>query len=180
MATVLAGTLPWHDGEKKMHSLLKVPLTDNPTVPYLYPGAAFLVQRSPLMALGTIDQDGRPWATVWGGEAGFAAPTSQTTIDINTPVDSQYDPVAELLLGNSKDENFVFAETSGNPVAGLAIDLENRRRVKLHGRKIAGLLDANSHESGRESQVQGERGMAHLSLFIQGCLGRVSTIYMVP
>ncbi|RHZ48737.1 hypothetical protein CDV55_100120 [Aspergillus turcosus] len=125
MTTVLAGTLPWHDGESKMHTLLQVPFTDNPTVPYLYPGAAFLVQRSPLMALGTIDQEGRPWATVWGGEAGFAAPASQSTVEINTPVDNRYDPVAELLLGDSENENLASAETSSKPVSGLAIDLEN-------------------------------------------------------
>ncbi|KAF7117914.1 hypothetical protein CNMCM5793_007245 [Aspergillus hiratsukae] len=125
MTTVLAGTLPWHDGERKMHTLLQVPFTDNPTVPYLYPGAAFMVQRSPLMALGTIDQEGRPWATVWGGEAGFAAPTSRSTVDINTPVDSRYDPVAELLLGDSTNKNLASAEIPAKPVSGLAIDLEN-------------------------------------------------------
>lgn len=130
------------------------------------------------MALGTIDQEGRPWATVWGGEAGFAAPSSQSTVEINTPVNSRYDPVAELLLGDSTNENLATAESSGKPVSGLAIDLENRRRVKLYGRKIAGSLDANSHESGRDCQGQGERGMAHVSVFIQGSLGRVSIVYI--
>ncbi|KAF7174459.1 hypothetical protein CNMCM5623_007300 [Aspergillus felis] len=158
MATIVAGTLPWHDGERKMHALLRVPVKPNPNVPYLYPGAAFQVQRSPLMALSTIDQEGRPWATVWGGEAGFAAPASQSTVDIKTPVDSRYDPVAELLLRGSTNEGSVCAETAGPPVSGLAIDLENRKRTKLYGRKITRSLDADS-------------GMAHLSVFIQGCLG---------
>ncbi|KAF4170489.1 hypothetical protein CNMCM8927_004564 [Aspergillus lentulus] len=171
MATILAGSLPWHDGERKMQTLLKVPFKPNPTVPYLYPGAAFLVQRSPLMALGTIDEEGRPWATVWGGEPGFAAPASQSTVDIKTPVDSRYDPVAELLLRGSTKEDNVSAETAGQPIAGLAIDLETRKRAKLHGRKIAGSLDTDSLESGGDCQGQRERGMAHLSVFIQGCLG---------
>ncbi|EAL88613.1 hypothetical protein KXW98_007416 [Aspergillus fumigatus] len=171
MATILAGSLPWHDGERKMQTLLKVPFQSNPTVPYLYPGAAFLVQRSPLMALGTKDEEGRPWATVWGGEPGFAAPASQSTVDIKTLVDSRYDPVAESLLRGSANEDSVSAESAGQLVAGLAIDLEARKRVKLHGRKIAGSLDADSHELGQDCQGQSERGMAHLSLFIQGCLG---------
>lgn len=154
-----------------MQTLLKVPFQSNPTVPYLYPGAAFLVQRSPLMALGTKDEEGRPWATVWGGEPGFAAPASQSTVDIKTLVDSRYDPVAESLLRGSANEDSVSAESAGQLVAGLAIDLEARKRVKLHGRKIAGSLDADSHELGQDCQGQSERGMAHLSLFIQGCLG---------
>lgn len=123
------------------------------------------------MALGTKDEEGRPWATVWGGEPGFAAPASQSTVDIKTLVDSRYDPVAESLLRGSANEDSVSAESAGQLVAGLAIDLEARKRVKLHGRKIAGSLDADSHELGQDCQGQSERGMAHLSLFIQGCLG---------
>ncbi|KAF9888694.1 hypothetical protein FE257_008452 [Aspergillus nanangensis] len=153
MTSILLGTLPWHDGEKKMHDLLRVPAQDNPTVPALSPGASLLLRRSPLLAIGAIDHQGRPWSTVWGGKVGFATTVSPSTIDIKTIVDGKYDPLADILL---RDDQGV---ESSNLISGLAIDLENRRRVKLHGHMVSGLLDENN-----------DSGFAHLVVQIDASL----------
>ncbi|EOD47182.1 putative oxidoreductase protein [Neofusicoccum parvum UCRNP2] len=59
--------MPWTDGERTMQDLLRVPPDDNPTSSFLTPQAAAMLTRAPLLALGAVDADGRPWATVWGG-----------------------------------------------------------------------------------------------------------------
>jgi hypothetical protein len=64
--------MPWNEGEEKMHRLLRVPPQDNPTSAMLTPQASFMFQRAPLLALGTLDAQSRPWATLWGGEPGFS------------------------------------------------------------------------------------------------------------
>ncbi|KAJ6095760.1 Riboflavin synthase-like beta-barrel [Penicillium sp. IBT 16267x] len=142
MPMIINGPVPWHDGEEKVHHLLNLPDVDNPSVPYLSTGAGDFLQRAPLIALGTIDAEGRPWSTLWGGQAGFAGPITDSIIGLRTLVDSKGDPVVKELLDNqnrSINENVVPSE--GKMVSGLAIDLENRLRVKLFGRMMAGSLN---------------------------------------
>jgi len=55
-----------------MHSLLHVPNSDNPTTPGMSPHATLLLHISTSLAIGTLDDDGRPWTTLFGGEPGFA------------------------------------------------------------------------------------------------------------
>lgn len=140
MASILTGTLPWHAGEQKIHSLLHVPLVGNPTVPGLAPGAGTLVKKAPLLALGTLDDQGRPWTTVWNAE-GSADPLSESTIEAKSLVDSRYDPVVEAVAGGDTDKM----------VSALSIDLETRRRVKLYGRTISALL---SHGTAEPTQAR--------------------------
>ena len=55
----------FHPGEEQLHELLKVPRTTNPSSPGLSPHAArLLLQHSPLLALGVLDEQGWPWTTV--------------------------------------------------------------------------------------------------------------------
>lgn len=130
-------SLPWHEGEEHVQRLLHVPRRDNPTTPYLSPGAGFLVQQAPLLALGALDTKGRPWSTIWGGTEGFAGPVADSSIALQTQVDTEYDPVARALLANGEG----YADTDqGKMVSGLAIDLEHRRRVKLYGRMKSGSI----------------------------------------
>ncbi|KAJ5467214.1 Riboflavin synthase-like beta-barrel [Penicillium sp. IBT 31633x] len=155
MASILSDTVPWHEGEERLHNLLRVPHSDNPTVPYLSPRAAFLVREAPLIALGILDSQGRPWSTVWGGAAGFAEPVSESSsIGLRTQVDSKYDPVVQALLSANHT-----TESAGKMISGLAVDLENRRRVKLYGRIVAGSLS------------DGDEGQAQLVVHIQESLG---------
>lgn len=114
---------------------------------FLTPFAANLLMRSPLIALGTIDAEGRPWTTLWGGEPGFARPVAQSVIGMKTTIDRTFDPVTQVLFAGSADGEVVKHENgTGTMVGGLAIDLETRKRVKLYGRMMAGALA--STESG--------------------------------
>ncbi|KAJ5548225.1 Riboflavin synthase-like beta-barrel [Penicillium frequentans] len=142
MPLIINGPMPWHDGEDTMHHLLKVPDSDNPSVPYLSPRAGDFLQRAPLVALGTLDAEGRPWSTLWGGQAGFAGPIAESIIGLRTLVDSKGDPVVKELLGSQNGTtNEDMSSPAGKMVSGLAIDLENRLRVKLFGRMMAGSLN---------------------------------------
>ncbi|KAK4971906.1 hypothetical protein LTR66_011372 [Elasticomyces elasticus] len=134
--------LPWHSGEEQMHKALRIPEQDNPTVPMLSPQAARMLQTAPLLAIGTLDVEGRPWTTVWGGDAGFARPLGQSIIGIRTPVPRAHDPVVEILVGGEgREEGEVVREAGqGRMIGGLAIDLDTRKRVKIYGRMVAGAL----------------------------------------
>ncbi|KAJ5164330.1 Riboflavin synthase-like beta-barrel [Penicillium coprophilum] len=154
MTSLVTSTVPWHEGEEKLHHWLKVPHGDNPTTPYLSPRAASLVQECPLLALGTLDSQGRPWSTIWGGTAGFAMPVAESLVDLRAQVDGRYDPVVQALLTGNQTHAY-----TGKMVSGLAIDLENRRRVKLYGRMVAGSLS------------DGDAGEAQLVVHIEESLG---------
>ncbi|TVY38279.1 Flavohemoprotein [Lachnellula subtilissima] len=140
--------LQWHTGEEQMHKLLRVPQMDNPTQPYLTPNATNTLMRSPLIALGTLDSKGRPWTTLWGGEAGFSRPIAQSIIGIKTTVDRIYDPLVKILLGGKADGEVVQENGTGRMVSGLAINLETRRRVKLYGRMVVGTISATEEGIG--------------------------------
>ena len=138
----------FHAGEQEMHKLMKVPESDNPTSPYLSPFAASLVNRAPLIALGTLDDQGRPWSTVWGGESGFAWPLAQSVIGVKTTV-AKYDPVLEAISKGRWDGEVIERDgTAGKMISGLAIDFENRKRVKLYGRMVVASLLATEAGAG--------------------------------
>ncbi|KAI4117831.1 MAG: hypothetical protein LQ345_002017 [Seirophora villosa] len=139
--------LPWHQGEDAMHRTLRVPDQENPTSPFLTPYAARFLQSSPLLALGTLDDTGRPWTTLLGGEAGFARPLAQSIIGIRTLVDPVHDPVIASLLGREHQDNSVDPSTKNRAVSALAIDLATRSRYKLAGKMVAGDLDHSAKDS---------------------------------
>ena len=144
----------WHEGEELMHEKLHVPHQDNPTSPFLTPYGAHLLLLAPLLALGVLDKDGRPWTTLLGGEAGFARPTSQSNIVVRSLVDAKYDPVIKVLLGNKSDETSLEGATSHNAVSALSIDLATRSRVKLSGKLVAGAAEQLGSEGDRTTEAQ--------------------------
>ncbi|KAL2069979.1 hypothetical protein VTL71DRAFT_14659 [Oculimacula yallundae] len=143
----------WHAGEAEMQKLLRVPNLDNPTQPYLTPQAANTLIRAPLIALGTLDEEGRPWTTLWGGEAGFSRAIAQGIMGVRTTVDREYDPVVKVLLGDKSDGEVVQVQGTGKMVSGLTINLETRKRVKLYGRMVAGALAATEEGVGEVQLV---------------------------
>ncbi|KAG9239155.1 oxidoreductase-like protein [Amylocarpus encephaloides] len=126
----------WHEGEQEMHKLLRVPEHDNPTSPMLTPFAAQVLRRSPLLALGALDSEGRPWTSLWGGENGFSRAIAQSIVGVRTVVDRIHDPVVDILLSDLDDGEEVQVQGTGKMVGMLTIDLETRRRVKLYGRMV--------------------------------------------
>ncbi|KAJ9640339.1 hypothetical protein H2199_005878 [Coniosporium tulheliwenetii] len=135
-----------------MHRLLRVPEQDNPTSSMLTPQAAFMLQRAPLLAVGTLDTSNRPWTTIWGGEPGFSRSLGASIVGVRTAVDGKYDPVVETLNGG-----------------GLAIDLATRKRVKLFGRMVAGALSRADVEA--EGGEKGGQGEIQLVVRIEQSLG---------
>ncbi|KAL6923410.1 hypothetical protein ACHAPO_001576 [Fusarium lateritium] len=139
-----SATTDWHEGEIAMHEQLNVPKLDNPTFPGLADRYGMRVMHSPLVALGTLDDKGRPWTTIWGGERGFARPVAQDVLALNSSVDTRYDPVFRALWDGIDEEGVKQGainrpnDGDGKEMSGLAIDLETRDRVKLAGKMVAG------------------------------------------
>lgn len=134
----------FHPGERAMHQLLKVPRMGNPTIPGLPTRYGMRVMQSSLVALGTLDKDGHPWTTIWGGERGFARPVAENVLAFNSAVDTKNDPVFKAFWDGIDEEGIQQGainrpnDGQGKGMAGLAIDLETRDRVKLAGNMIAG------------------------------------------
>jgi NAD(P)H-flavin reductase len=141
MATLLENTNGWHPGERAVHSLLKVPTSGrrNPTAVGLPPSFAYRVTVSPLLAVGTVDEQGRPWTSLWGGERGFARPVAEGVLGVQSLVDKTNDPVVRILLGDVADGE-VFQPEGDRTMSALSIDLESRDRVKLAGRMLVGTV----------------------------------------
>ncbi|KAF2193022.1 hypothetical protein K469DRAFT_715049 [Zopfia rhizophila CBS 207.26] len=136
--------MSWNPGEEQMHKRLHVPDHDNPTSSMLTPQASFMLQRAPLLAIGTLDSQKCPWTTLWGGTPGFSQPLGGGIIGTRTIVDGVNDPVVQGLVGGSEKGEMVQGDANGDGigrmVSGLAIDLMTRKRVKIFGRMIAGSL----------------------------------------
>ncbi|KAF1925071.1 uncharacterized protein M421DRAFT_70768 [Didymella exigua CBS 183.55] len=132
--------MDWSKGEAKMHSLLHVPPQDNPTSTMLTPQASFMLQRAPLLAFGTLDNEARPWTALWGGAPGFSGPIGDDFVGTRTLVDGKYDPVVQALVGGGEKGEMVRPEGEGKMISGLALDLVTRKRVKLAGKMAAGSL----------------------------------------
>lgn len=129
--------IQWHAGETAMHDLLHVPPMANPTAPGFPPRYHNRILHSPLLAIGTLDEQERPWTSLWGGHRGSTRAVAEDTIAVQSKVGKGYDPVFESLWsGASQAEGEVNSQE--RVVSGLAIDLETRDRVKLGGRFIAG------------------------------------------
>lgn len=169
MAAVIFAEQSFHPGELAVQELMKTGQLDCPTVPRLSSQAAAMLERAPLLALGTLDEQGRPWSTVVGGEPGFSRglPQLDNHIAIKVAVDGQQDPVVEQLLGTVKQGGGMREALRGKMVSGLAIDLQSRKRVKLFGRAVAGAL-AVSEDDDRQPVAT-----AQLLVGIEQSLGKL-------
>lgn len=182
----------WHSGEAAIQKLLHVPPTENPTAAGLPVRFAYRVVKSPLAAFGALDGEGRPWATVWGGEKGFAhpvGPQGSTMLSANTLADARHDPVLGCLLGSpegdgqaglpslSDDANRHEYQITreelesgrGKMICGLGIDLATRDRVKFAGKLVAGQVE-NARED--EPTVEADPvARVHMAILVEESLG---------
>ncbi|KAK0671998.1 hypothetical protein QBC41DRAFT_314449 [Cercophora samala] len=155
MATLHEQVKGWHEGERAVHILLKVPTSnrENPTNVGLSWSHGGRVSASPLVAIGTLDEQGRPWTTIWGGERNFARQISHDRLVMASLVDKLHDPVVKA-LGLDRLADGELGQTSGTKaISALSIDLESRDRVKLGGKVVAGALVARPDDEA-VSQVQ--------------------------
>lgn len=138
-----------------MHDRLRVPTSerDNPTVSALSPGAGYLLSTSPLLAVGAVDSEGRPWTTIWGGTPGFARDIGGSNIALKVPVDAEHDPVVHALLGDFAEGQLAQEGFQGRMMSALAIDLEKRKRVKLFGRTMMGTIGKIDGDGGKNIQL---------------------------
>jgi ferredoxin-NADP reductase/predicted pyridoxine 5'-phosphate oxidase superfamily flavin-nucleotide-binding protein len=128
--------MSFNHGEEQMHELLHVPDRDNPTSTMLTAQASFMLQRAPLLAIGTLDDRSRPWTSLWGGQTGFSQPLGGGIIGTRTIVDGVNDPVVQALVGGVEKGEMVQDDTK--MFSGLTIDLMTRKRVKIFGHMVAG------------------------------------------
>jgi len=117
-----------------------------------------MLQKGSLLALGTLDNHERPWVTLFGGSPGFSEPLGGGFVGTRTLVDSENDPVVQALVGDAKDGEMSQPKDGGKMLAGLAIDLMTRKRVKIGGRMVAGTVkEVNvEFEDGAEPQKQSQ------------------------
>ena len=165
--------MDWHEGEKRIHQLTHNLGEDNPTSPFLTPRAAALVSRYTLMSLGALDAQDRPWCTVWGtGDPPLAQQVAQSVLGIRSTVDGTFDPVVQELFGGRTDGEIVRETPPGRMVSGLSCQLDERGRVKLYGRMIAGALSATDEDdSSTKDDTIGKAAEAQLVLKIEQSLG---------
>ncbi|KAL6904334.1 hypothetical protein GGI43DRAFT_382014 [Trichoderma evansii] len=156
----------WHEGERAMHREARNPHFENPTSRGFPMSYAVRVMHSQLVALGTLDDEGRPWTTIWGGERGFARPVAEGVLGIRSAVDKEYDPVygafwksSDSKVSSEPGDEGIIRPEGGKMMSALSIDLETRDRVKLAGRLIAG-----GDMAGPDKEVQ-------LALHVQESLG---------
>jgi hypothetical protein len=167
--------MPWSDGEHQMHELLHVPEHENPTSPFLTPQAAYMLQQAPLLAVGTLDSQNRPWTTIWGGERGFSQPLGGNLMGTRTLVDAKYDPVVDALVSEE------FGKKNGGPkmMAGLTLDLMTRKRVKLSGNAVAGAVAKIAADEDSEQRVVDGVGQIQMVTNITQSLGTFTEIIFV-
>ena len=173
MAPIYTAPIRFHEGEKRMRSLLHVPDGDNPTSSGLSPYAKRLLHVSSLLAVGTLDDyddEGRPWTTLLGGEPGFAMSLDQSIIRVKTLVDRKHDPVIRILLSDKQNGEVHGEETHGRSISALAIHLATRNRVKLSGKMIAGAF-VNNGSNPEADQDGSDATEVQLVFAIQQSLG---------
>lgn len=106
----------YHDGELELQELAGETETARrngkmvgDSVP---PGAARFLEKQRMVAIGRRDAEGRMWASLWFGEAGFVRTVDDHTLSLEHE---------EPGLG------------PGDPLAILAIELGSRRRFRING-----------------------------------------------
>lgn len=133
-----------HEGEVAVYKMLKLPISGDPTSSGLPMHHAVRAMESPLVALGTLDKQGQPWTTVWGGDAGCIIPIAEDVLRFDSAVDTRHDPVFQAMFGSNRVKSGSVARPRERKLmAALSIDLEGQDRVKLMGRMLLSKKDSD-------------------------------------
>ena len=152
-----------------MHKLLQVPDQYNPTSPGLSPHAQRLLHLSSLFALGVVDDEGRPWTTLFGGEQGFARSIDHSIIGMAALSNVRYDPVVQTILDGSIGD-----PRTARDFSALGVHLASRDRVKLQGKVLGAGVTDSAEDDNPDQPAFGE---VQLALAILGSLGRLKTCF---
>lgn len=138
----------WHSGERAVHEMLGVSTASrpNPTSLVFPPAHGIRIASNHVLGLGALDDEGRPWSTIWGGDRGFAQRVAMGVLEIHTVVDRQHDPVVQALLGSAAQGKQMRPDdimTGNKYMSGISIDFDSRDRVKVMGRLLTGDLGDN-------------------------------------
>lgn len=131
----------WHSGEITVQEMVGVSTASrpNPTSLEFPPAHGSRIASNHLFSLGALDDEGRPWSTIWGGERGFAKRIAKGILEIRALVDRQYDPVAQALLDSTPQGELARpVATKQKFISGVSIDFDSRDRVKVMGRLLTG------------------------------------------
>ena len=90
---------------------------------FMPPQHMFFFSNLHYFVLGTLDSRGRPWASILTGEKGFIRPVSQNYLAMAAGIRASAAPSGNISQGYTVAEGVRL-------VAGLGIDLTNRRRNK--------------------------------------------------
>lgn len=117
-------TSPYHPGEQELHARLgrkdqQERVARRIHRPYLPPQHREFYEQLPFLVVGSVDREGRPWASMLFGQPGFVATPTERRLSIRaTPL--QGDPLAD----NAR---------VGDPLGVLGIELATRRRNRVNG-----------------------------------------------
>lgn len=156
-----------------MHDLMNVSDQFNPTSQFLPPDAGHFVYQAPLVAIGIIDDWGNPWTTVFGGEPGIARPIGDSMIMMDTPAPNEDDPVLKFFLGSTPVNQTAQFHGKKPIMAGLAIDLESRTRVKLHGRLRAA-------QASYKDQIRRAQFLFEIDASLPNCPKYLNEKFIIP
>ena len=112
-----------------------------------------MLQTSPLLAIGTVDDEGLPWTTLLAGEPGFARYLRPSIIGVDTLANRTLDPVLSALNSSKHQEGIAQDESNSCMMSGLAINLAKRSRLKLSGRLAAELHGTSESHGGEEDDA---------------------------
>ena len=161
---------PFHRGEKEIQSRLgvrdKIEEKGRRIIRDRIPekNLGFFAQL-PLLAIGTVDECGRPWASALAGAPGFARATDPLKLEIRArPVYG--DPLNRALI-------------EGTDIGALGLDFETRGRFRVNGRighpsegafdirvrqafpNCPQYIQARDHDLGDDIETIGEKRSVH-------------------
>jgi len=164
MPTDLKG---WHQGERILHS--KLGFGNEVRMSYTHISSympeqhrAFHTSNIPFIPVTILDEDGRPWGSVFAGkegEIGFVKSSDEYSMSMDLAT-WEGDPLLSGLRGRKGEKGTVL-------VAGIGIELSTRRR-----NKFAGWIESFSIENNLTD--------VHLKMHVNQALGFVQVPGRVP
>lgn len=111
---------PWHPGELEVQKRAGVGQVSGGGIRSSLPPAAMqFIAEQRVVVLGSVDREGRTWASLRTGDPGFLQALDPLTVQ-TAPVEVHGDPLLENLRQNPH-------------VGVIVIDFETRRRMRLNG-----------------------------------------------